>query len=324
MTGVAFNFDATNAPTSAPLDPLPAGWYNVKIIETEAKQTAANDGQAYLKLTLEVLDGPFAGRKVFDQLNLWNNNPTTVEIAYKTMATIQHSIGLLRIEHTDQLLNIPLKAKVKLTPARTETNPDGTPGKHYEAKNDVRGYDAYNSNHEVVAAPAGGVAGAPIGQAPWAAPGAPASAPPQPQPAPFNAAPQPAAPAAQPAAPATPPGTPWQPPAGAAQPWATGAQPQPQPAAPAAPVAPPAAPPPAPVQVNPLDAAKAAGWQPHPSSPGWWYLGQEVLSEQDLSAKFAAPPPAPAPAAFTPPSAPAGAPQPASGAPGTQRPPWAT
>lgn len=47
---------------------------------------------------------------------------------------------------------------------------------------------------------------------------------------------------------------------------------------PTTPVAPPAAP-----------AFPPEGWTPHPDSPGWFYKGQEVLSEQQLREKFAAP-----------------------------------
>lgn len=67
----------------------------------------------------------------------------------------------------------------------------------------------------------------------------------------------------------------------------------------------PAAPAPAPAAFPP------AGWTAHPQSPGYFYQGQEVLSEADLRARFA-PPPAPAPAA--PPAAPPPAPAPAPAA----------
>ena len=81
------------------------------------------------------------------------------------------------------------------------------------------------------------------------------------------------------------------------------------PAAPAAPVAPaaPAAFPP-------------AGWTAHPTSPGYYYAGQEVLTEADLRAKFATPVAPAAPAAPAAPTAGAwpaagAAPAPAAGAP---------
>lgn len=76
------------------------------------------------------------------------------------------------------------------------------------------------------------------------------------------------------------------------------------PAAPAAPAAPPA-----PVAFPPAD------WTPHPTSPGYFYKGQEVLTEAELRAKMApavpaapATPAAPAVAAAAAPVAAAGTP----------------
>ena len=39
------------------------------------------DGRGqHLWVEIDILDGPYAGRKLFDRLNLINANPTTVEI----------------------------------------------------------------------------------------------------------------------------------------------------------------------------------------------------------------------------------------------------
>ena len=59
--------------------------------------------------------------------------------------------------------------------------------------------------------------------------------------------------------------------------------------------------PPAPVQAPPAPVAPQwppQGWTAHPQSPGWFYQGQEVLSEADLRARVA--PPAPAAAGVQP------------------------
>lgn len=104
-----------------------------------------------------------------------------------------------------------------------------------------------------------------------------------------------------------------------------------------APAAPPL-PPPAPAAPPPAPTFPPAGWTAHPSAPGFFYQGTEVLSEADLRAKFAppsaptapppppAPPPAPAGAGWTPPSgAPAmTAPPSPPTAPQAANPPWAT
>lgn len=74
-----------------------------------------------------------------------------------------------------------------------------------------------------------------------------------------------------------------------------------------------AAPPPPPPPTFP-----PAGWAPHPSAPGYFYMGQEVLSEADLRARMAIPPNAAAlPTAYQPQS------QVAAGAPAAT-PSWAS
>jgi hypothetical protein len=81
-----------------------------------------------------------------------------------------------------------------------------------------------------------------------------------------------------------------------AQPWAQQTQ-----------SAPPAAPPAAPPVAPPAAAFPPAGWTAHPSAPGYYYAGNEVLSEADLRARFPAQPAAPA-APPAPPAAPAAPP----------------
>lgn len=75
------------------------------------------------------------------------------------------------------------------------------------------------------------------------------------------------------------------------------------PQVPAAPVVE-AAPPPASVH-DPLANAAANGWLAHPTAPGYWYLGQEVILEADLVARYPAPAAEPIVAAAPPPPPPA-------------------
>lgn len=56
-------------------------------------------------------------------------------------------------------------------------------------------------------------------------------------------------------------------------------------AAPATPAAPEPAPAPAPVH-DPIAAAVADGWAPHPQAPGYHYKGQEVVADGDLAARY--------------------------------------
>ena len=135
-------FDATNHETLGTYDALPAGWYNAAIDASEMKATKDGTG-AYLQLSFKILDGFANGRKVFARLNLQNSNPTAQEIAYKTLSSIMHATGQLRINDSAELHAIPMKIKLKVRAGDDK----------YEASNDITAYDNVNSNHEMAQAP---------------------------------------------------------------------------------------------------------------------------------------------------------------------------
>ncbi|AIM40604.1 hypothetical protein [Vibrio phage VpKK5] len=140
------NFNAAQVDPAQSFDPIPAGWYTVKINESEMKPTKNGQG-AYLELEMEVLDGQYAGRKIWDRLNLQNQNQTAVEIAYRTLSAICHATNVIQCQDSQQLHNIPMEAKV-IVRAATE---------QYEASNEIRGYRAAGSgNGNGMGNPAGG------------------------------------------------------------------------------------------------------------------------------------------------------------------------
>lgn len=123
------NVDMTHVDPTPRFDPIPAGDYLVTITESETKPTKDGSGQ-YLSLKLEVQHGEFAGRVLFDRLNLWSSNHKAKEIANRQLSQICHAVGVLQVQDSQQLHYKPLVAMVKLRPA------DG----QYDASNDVKGY----------------------------------------------------------------------------------------------------------------------------------------------------------------------------------------
>ena len=227
------NIDVTGVKPQEGMDPVPAGWYNVRMTDSEVKPTKTSGG-FLLACKYAILDGQYANRSLFSRHNIKNDNPKAQEIAYAELSAIGHAVGVLMIQDSQQLHDKPMKVKVSLRPA------DG----QYEASNDLKQWK--NINAVVGVEASAGSAGFPAaaGFAPPQAP--PASDTPW---APAQAAPAPVAPPWQPhaaPAPIAPAGTPpvWQPPAGG-QPWAPAqapvapAPPVQAPAAPQAPIAPP-------------------------------------------------------------------------------------
>lgn len=124
-------FNAEQVEPNKPYELLPPGKYKVVISDSEEKQTKKGDG-SYLRLTLTVVDGEHAGRKLFDNLNLNNPNDQAAGIARATLSAICRAVGVKTPQDSRDLHDIPLVAVVKVEPAKGE----------YEAQNRVKGYEA--------------------------------------------------------------------------------------------------------------------------------------------------------------------------------------
>jgi hypothetical protein len=196
-------FDANTVKPNEAFEPLPAGWYNARIIASEAKPTKDNSG-GYLELQLEIIDGEHANRKVFDRLNLWNGGANAVkvcEIAQRQLSAYCHATGVLILQDSNQLHGIPLKIKLAV---RTQEG--------FEPSNDVKAVKHIQDGGAAVA-PASPFAA----PAPAASPFAPPAAAPAVAPFGQNPAlpPQPAQPSFMQGPPVTaaPAAAPWSPPA---------------------------------------------------------------------------------------------------------------
>lgn len=111
------SFDATSVEPTTAYELLPAGKYKAQIVESEMRVTKNGMGQ-FLWLMLDILEGEHKGRKIFDQLNLVNPNPTTVEIAQRTLSAICHATGRLQVNDSEELHLIPMTIQVKIRPPK--------------------------------------------------------------------------------------------------------------------------------------------------------------------------------------------------------------
>ena len=111
------SFDATSVEPTTAYELLPAGKYRAQIVESEMRVTKNGMGQ-FLWLMLDILEGEHKGRKIFDQLNLVNPNPTTVEIAQRTLSAICHATGKMHVSDSEELHLIPMTIQVKIKPPK--------------------------------------------------------------------------------------------------------------------------------------------------------------------------------------------------------------
>ena len=106
------DFDATEyeATPQSNFDPLPPGDYPA-IVTTSSDliTTKAGDGQ-YVELTLQVTEGEYAGRRIWERLNLKNKNEKTVHYARAQLNGIGKACGIeLRPgDDIESLHDIPL------------------------------------------------------------------------------------------------------------------------------------------------------------------------------------------------------------------------
>lgn len=133
MSGNLSGFNAENVEPQGNMEPVPAGWYNCMITESEMKPTKSGQG-SYLQLRLDIIDGEHEGRVLFDRLNLDNPNQTAVEIAQRTLSAICRAVGVMQPQDSTDLHDKPLRVKAAVRPA----------GNGYDASNDVKGYEAAN------------------------------------------------------------------------------------------------------------------------------------------------------------------------------------
>ncbi len=111
MAQLGATFDASQVDPSQPFETLPPGDYRVQIVASEMRPTKAGTGQ-YLWMEMEILDGPFSGKRVFDRLNLINPNQQAADIAQRTLSAICHAVGRMQVSDSEELHFKPLLVKV--------------------------------------------------------------------------------------------------------------------------------------------------------------------------------------------------------------------
>jgi hypothetical protein len=129
--GMMFNRNELPEDTGGSYEPLPEGWYDVKITGAEVKDTKSGTGR-YIKVEYTVEGDNYSGRKVWGNLNIRNDSEKAEEIGRKQLNSLMGAIGLESLGDTDELIGNDLSIKLKVRPASGG----------YDASNDVSGFKA--------------------------------------------------------------------------------------------------------------------------------------------------------------------------------------
>lgn len=130
-------FNANDVDPRGDFDPLPSGKYVAVITESEMTLTKSGGGH-YLKLTFEVVDGEYKGRKLWGRLNLDNPNAKAVAIARAELSAICRAVGVMQPKDSVELHNIPLVLSVKAKKRKDEDELENVIAK-YERKEAAAG-----------------------------------------------------------------------------------------------------------------------------------------------------------------------------------------
>lgn len=106
-------------------DPLPPDTYIGMVVDSKEKKTSK--GGTMIVLEIDVQDGEYAGRKIFENLNIVNANPKAEKIAFEALGELSHAIKLTgKLTNTEQLHNKRFQMVVEVQPASEyeDVNPE--------------------------------------------------------------------------------------------------------------------------------------------------------------------------------------------------------
>lgn len=160
MPTLSFDASAVEPQEARSFDLLPKGEYLAEVMDSTMKPTAK--GGEYLELVVNILDGDYANRRIWDRLNLVNANETAADIARRALSALCHAVGVLQVTESEELHGIPFVVCIGV-----ERGKNG-----YDDKNKVTGYKPAPGGSSFESAPRARPAAAPMAAKP-----APAAAP---------------------------------------------------------------------------------------------------------------------------------------------------
>jgi hypothetical protein len=147
-----FNFDASQVAPQQSSGPLPAGVYLAHIVESDVQPLKSGNGEG-LKLTFEIIDGQFKGRKVWENLNIRHTSEDTQRIAQSQLSALCHAVNVIKLMDTAALHFKPVRINVTVREAVGQ----------YKASNNIKGYEAAGGG---ISAPATAPTPAPVAETP--------------------------------------------------------------------------------------------------------------------------------------------------------------
>jgi len=97
---VALNMTIDPNMGSNEFEPIPPGKYKGQVIDVMVNQSENKPENSYLQVEWKLENG----RTIRDYLNLWNTNPTAVQISTERLNKLGVALGMATIGDTDELM----------------------------------------------------------------------------------------------------------------------------------------------------------------------------------------------------------------------------
>jgi len=105
------NYHADHEDGERSVEAVPAGEYICVVEDSDYVDNKKGTGRM-LKLTYQIIDGPFKGQKIFENLSLEHENQQTVTIARKALNSLCAAVDIVELKDSSQLHNIPLRLDI--------------------------------------------------------------------------------------------------------------------------------------------------------------------------------------------------------------------
>ena len=136
--------------------PIPAGDYQVRIVETSLETTKSGTGQ-YIKLRMDVTGPSHEGRVLWANLNIKNDSQKAEEIGRQQLGAVMRAVGLDSLQDTDQLAGGAMTVKVTIRKSE-----------QYGDQNEVKSFKAVTGSQPPAPTATGGEKASAGSKPPWA------------------------------------------------------------------------------------------------------------------------------------------------------------
>lgn len=101
----------TQEPAGGDYQPVEAGRYTLAVVKSERKKAKSGKGE-YISCEMEILDGKYKGRKVFEIFNILHTDDQTQEIGRGRLSALFRATGVMDPDVMADIYNAPFEANV--------------------------------------------------------------------------------------------------------------------------------------------------------------------------------------------------------------------